>query len=438
MSADSERDIKGEEVDSVSEHLEEQNIPEVLIRKKVFEGSLRTASISAALEKSRVPMDAADVARKLSIGFQIPRTQLDAVLSGLHRSVEYNVTLNEMVEKTLKMQQALGAVAASRVLSNASLVAKAIDVSSYRLPFIDEISKFSRTLVLPKGFEKIISDKNFFISKLEAQMGSMQSPWLDFENASASLRSFTEIQALGVAVNRFDPYSIDASKFLRSELGDWREPLIVSDEEVVNYKGRANLYIEKGFKTGLVGIARPAFDETLSSAGLIDVSTPSLQFVKSDESLDCEGLARNRRAFDLLMVFEIKVRKFIVESMRTYYGDDWFKSQLPVNMLERWREKANTAVKNGAEPSTFELIDYADFTDYKAIIERSDNWKSIFKYVFVRPENIRESFQRLFPVRIATMHARIITQEDEIFLFSETRRVLNAIELALKKGRTVQ
>lgn len=431
MSEGYDSDLEGEEDGSASEHLEEQKVPEVIIKRKVIGGGLRLASIYAAIEKSRVPMDAA---RKLSIGFQIPRTQLDAVLSSLHRGFEYSSALSDVVEKTFKMQQALNAVAASRVLSDASLVAKAIDINSYRLPFIDELAKFNRTLVLPKGFEAIIPDKNYFLSKLEAQMGSMQSPWVDFENASASIRSFTEIQAVGVAVNRFDPYSIDACKFLRSELGDWREPLIISDEEVVDFKSRSSLYIERGFKTELAGFARSAFDETLSSAGLIDVSTPSLQFVELDESLDSEGLARNRRAFDLLMVFEIKVRKFIVESMRAHYGDDWFKSQLPANMLERWREKADTAVKNGARASAFELIDYADFTDYKLIIERSDNWKCIFKYVFIRPENIRESFQRLFPVRIATMHARIITQEDEIFLFSETRRVLNAIELALKKG----
>ena len=51
----------------------------------------------------------------------------------------------------------------------------------------------------------------------------------------------------------------------------------------------------------------------------------------------------------------------------------------------------------------------------------------MFKPVFGRLESIRESFQRLFPVRIATMHARTVTQDDELFLLSETKRVLKAI-----------
>lgn len=35
-------------------------------------------------------------------------------------------------------------------------------------------------------------------------------------------------------------------------------------------------------------------------------------------------------------------------------------------------------------------------------------WNAVFKPVFGRPEDVRESFQRLFPVRIATMHARLV------------------------------
>ena len=73
------------------------------------------------------------------------------------------------------------------------------------------------------------------------------------------------------------------------------------------------------------------------------------------------------------------------------------------------------------------LIDYADFTDYRAIIERKDNWNAVFKPVFGRAEDVRESFQRLFPVRITTMHARLITRDDELLLLVETKRVLKAI-----------
>ena len=73
------------------------------------------------------------------------------------------------------------------------------------------------------------------------------------------------------------------------------------------------------------------------------------------------------------------------------------------------------------------LIEYADFSDYRMIIERGDNWRSAFKSVFRRQEDVRESLQRLNPVRIATMHSRIVTLEDELLLIVETSRVLKAI-----------
>jgi hypothetical protein len=72
-------------------------------------------------------------------------------------------------------------------------------------------------------------------------------------------------------------------------------------------------------------------------------------------------------------------------------------------------------------------IAYADFTDYEPIISRKDNWNDVFKLVFNQPESLRESLQRLYPVRLATMHARLITQDDQLLLYIETKRILKAI-----------
>jgi hypothetical protein len=90
--------------------------------------------------------------------------------------------------------------------------------------------------------------------------------------------------------------------------------------------------------------------------------------------------------------------------MQASYGEHWMKHQLPSGMMDAWRAKRDKAVKAGEVERP--LIDYADFTDYRQIIERGDNWKTAFKPIFGRPEDVRESFQRLFPVRIATMHIR--------------------------------
>ena len=138
------------------------------------------------------------------------------------------------------------------------------------------------------------------------------------------------------------------------------------------------------------------------------------------------NFVRARQAFDHLQRFEIAIREFIERIMQAAFGDRWMRQQLPANMLESWIDKRDKAVKAGCAEEP--LINYADFTDYRAIIERRDNWTTVFKPIFGREEDVRESFQRLFPVRIATMHARLITQDDELLLLVETKRILKAIK----------
>lgn len=104
------------------------------------------------------------------------------------------------------------------------------------------------------------------------------------------------------------------------------------------------------------------------------------------------------------------------------------KRQLPAGMFDSWYAKRETAVKAGRAEEP--LIDYADFTDYKQIIERRDNWNTVFKPVFGRAEDVRESFQRLFPLRIATYHGRIVTLDDQLLLSVEKKRVMSAIQRA--------
>jgi hypothetical protein len=75
------------------------------------------------------------------------------------------------------------------------------------------------------------------------------------------------------------------------------------------------------------------------------------------------------------------------------------------------------------------LIWYADFTDYEPIITRADNWKAIFVHFFQRAEHVRESLQRLYLPRLATMHARPLTQDDELFVYVELKRIVQRFSI---------
>ena len=111
--------------------------------------------------------------------------------------------------------------------------------------------------------------------------------------------------------------------------------------------------------------------------------------------------------------------------MTAAVGKNWIKRRVSSQMRQKWCDKRKKAVASG-DPER-PLIVYADFTDYETIIVRKDNWKEVFQSMFQRKTLVQESFQRLYPIRVCTMHSRIITQDDELYLHAETQRLLRAI-----------
>lgn len=261
-------------------------------------------------------------------------------------------------------------------------------------------------------------------SSLEAAMGAMRSSWLRTEHVERSACAFAEIQAMGRILNERPPFQAELAESLRRGLGDWRDLMTPAPNLLAFPLLRSGLYLERGFDPALTDFPVPAFEESLELAELRQRRKEKPGAADMDSAED--GFARAREAFDQLQLFENDIRRFIEKALHAAYGKDWMKRQLPNGMLEEWCTKRDRALKVGEVERP--LIDYADFADYRKIIERKDNWNTVFKPVFGRPEDVRESFQRLFPVRIATMHARIVTLDDELLLLVETKRVLRAIQ----------
>ncbi|SRR5260370_41844575 len=112
--------------------------------------------------------------------------------------------------------------------------------------------------------------------------------------------------------------------------------------------------------------------------------------------------------------------------MTRAFGPDWPKHRLPNGVHEKWAEKKKRAVQAGGKEMP--LIAYADFTDYERVICKGDNWRVVFTGFFGRMESVRESLQRLYPIRICTMHARPITKDDELLLYVEAKRLRKAFK----------
>jgi hypothetical protein len=292
----------------------------------------------------------------------------------------------------------------------------------FRLPDVDEVGRLAREALNSAALAQSMFGSAAAIGMIQAAMVDMQHPWLNIEYADRSARAFAEILAIGRSVGERPPFEAGLVNALRPGLGDWRDLATPAPDLLVNPFFRIDLYHKRGFDPALTDFTVPAFEESVRAAGLRQQSADEdVDGVDADD----DDFARARQAFDQLQRFEIAIRRFIERVMHAAYGDGWLKRQLPNGMLDNWVAKRDAALKAGQ--AEHPLIDYADFSDYRQIIERKDNWNTVFKPVFGRPEDIRESFQRLFPVRIATMHARIITLDDELLLLVETRRVLKAI-----------
>jgi hypothetical protein len=267
-------------------------------------------------------------------------------------------------------------------------------------------------------------------SRIQQAMEAMRSPWLDAREALRSIGGFAEMQSIGHALRTMPAFDQRLTEALRVDLGDWRDRVTWPDAVFVDPIARSEFYVSHGFDTGLTDFPAPAFEESLALAGLGGEPPTLLEIYgapipPSTDDDEEEALSRTNTAHDWLLRLETQLRWFIDEVMTSEFGPDWAKHRLPNGMYDKWQDKKRVAEQAGGRP--WPLIAFADFTDYEVLICKRYNWREAFSSVFRRQESIRETFQRLYPLRICTMHARPITQDDELLLYVEVRRLISAI-----------
>ena len=297
----------------------------------------------------------------------------------------------------------------------------------FRLPLLPEIPNLLRELKIDRTVTAL-AHYNDHIPELSRAIEAMTTPWLNKQEQIRSLTGFFGLQEIGYVLNKKSILSIESEERLRSYLGDWRGhidwPFAIFTDPVE----RSEFYVSRGLDLTLTEFPVAAFDEAITIAG-IKRSLPSridaYDYTHKRESDNEVGLKRNNTAHDRLQRFESHIRSFIDQRMTVAVGENWIKHRVSGEIRQQWKEKRDKADENGELERP--LIDYADFTDYEEIIVRNDNWEEVFAPIFQRKTLVQESFQRLYPIRICTMHARIITQDDELYLFTETRRLLKAI-----------
>ena len=260
-------------------------------------------------------------------------------------------------------------------------------------------------------------------------MQSMTTPWLDVQERLGSVRGLAQIQGISSLLDRSPSYDKQLSAALRFDLGDWRDRITFPKIALEDVGGRVEFYESLGFDASLTNFPAEAFQEALTASSLrreppsqVKLFAPPI--IQEDEEKE-PIFERTSTAYSWLLRLETHLRRFIDDTMTRAFGEDWPRHRLPNKLHEEWADKKQKAEQEGH--TSRPLVAYADFTDYERVICKRDNWREVFSRHFRRPENIRESLQRLYPIRLDTMHARPITQEDELFLVVEVRRVFKVI-----------
>jgi hypothetical protein len=297
--------------------------------------------------------------------------------------------------------------------------------ASFRLPKAAE----NQRLIAEGGelISQVLAKYAEQVSDVQHAMDRMRTPWLDTLEAARSVAGFAGLQGMGHALGNMPAYSDALTSALRTDLGDWRDGITWTPEIFSNLATRKGIYISLGFDEALTSFPAPAFEQGLRLAGLkrdppplVDRYGPPVP--PSVDKNEENSLARTNLAHDWLLRLETHLRQFMDKRMTRAFGTDWAKHRLPNGLYEKWQEKKRVAQLAGAQD--WPLIAYADFTDYEPVICKRDNWREVFAAFFGRQEGVRESFQRLYPVRLDTMHARPITQDDQLLLYVETRRLV--------------
>jgi len=258
---------------------------------------------------------------------------------------------------------------------------------------------------------------------------AITTPWINSAEAARSASAILELQGIGNALRTVKGFDLGLTTALRQDLGDWRDKITFLESALIDPVARTDFYVTRGFNTALTDFPEAAYHQTLDLAGL-DGDRLNLELYGSvvRPSVDTNeeaGLQRTNKCHDWLQRFERRLRQFINDTMTAQYGSTWPKKRLDQKLYEKWEDKKQRAESSG---TILAFIEVADFTDYETIICKQDHWREVFESRFKRKESVRESFQRLQPIRLATMHARIITKEDELYLYAEVVRLLSAIK----------
>ena len=364
--------------------------------------------------------------------------QIEALQSnaGIHRFIEDADRTRTLIRVALGPVEDLR----RRLQLNTELLDAATELRGFRrlgvalekqflLPELPDALKLLKALEMG-GTAIALSPFRDHVSRFRQAIEAMTTPWLDSQNQLRSIEGLLGLQHIGHELHSKPVFDVESAERLRHYLGDWRARIAWPSAIFTDAPVRSGFYLERGLHPDLTYYPAIAFDQAITNAGVKRAPPPYIRaYAHADDKRGEEdaGFERTNAAHDRLQRFESHLRAFIDQRMTANVGKNWIKHRVPGDMCRQWKDKQAKALDEGESKQP--LIAYADFTDYVQIIVRRDNWDQVFASVFRRKSLVQESLQRLYPIRVCTMHARIISQDDELYLHAETNRLLTAMDI---------
>lgn len=158
-----------------------------------------------------------------------------------------------------------------------------------------------------------------------------------------------------------------------------------------------------------------------------------LRFELSDDiDRQADNARRHRRlgAYDTHSALEEKVRTVIEVGLRGLHGDQWWKRGVPATVREECERRKH--VKEAVESSPrHHPIFYAYLGDYRAIIEKRDNWEGVFSRIFRSKVELQACFMWWQDVRDPVAHVRPINDDEYVYFTAAANWLMRAMERAL-------
>lgn len=257
---------------------------------------------------------------------------------------------------------------------------------------------------------------------------SFQTPWAKLDDLLGSAVGLVEVSTLFAALRHQNPFNDEITDYLRFEFGDYRDPRSWDEDQVGDPAVRLELYTDGGLREELRDTPGEVLVEAETQVEIHQTAAVILTPFSFRALFASDGHEPHMMAHNALRILERRLRDVIDAEMTRVFGHKWVHSTLKKEIREDWIAKQEQAVRQGRPKDA--LIEYADFTHYEQIITANAPWEQVFKALFRRKEDVRESFQRLGPVRIATYHARQLLDMDILVLTSEAMRLMQALALA--------